>query len=188
MLSIKEILAKKASAAEPKTAAAIAATLVAADKAIIYDNLIISRVGLNNLYEKTIIGEDEVAVLKNPEKQFFTLFIQSESVLSDVDGTRDNKVYISLYALLGVLKQSPMAAFADVVANDPKLAAILLPGAAITVCAEVAAAGDYINPFGKEGNHSTLKTDKVLHHVISLSSSPAAKAAMAAQAEKLAQF
>lgn len=188
MLSIKSILAKAATAETKKSAATIAAELVAADKAVNYNNIIIARVGLNGLFKQEIVDEDEVTVLKSPEKQFFTLFIQGEEVLSDIEGNTSTYIFVSLYELLGVIKQSSMAAFADIVANNPKLATILLPGATIDICAEVAEAGDYINPFGKDGNVSTLKTDKVIHHIISLGSSPAAKAAMAAQAAKLAEF
>lgn len=188
MLSIKDILAKKAAATVAKTAGAIAKELEANDKAVNYSSLIIARVGLNGLFKQEIVDEDEVTVLKSPEKQFFTLFIQGEEVLSDIEGNTSTYIFVSLYELLGVLKQSPMAAFSDIVANNPKLAAVLLPGAAIDICAEVAEAGDYINPFGKNGNVGTLKTDKVIHHIINLGSSPAAKAAMAAQAAKLAEF
>lgn len=188
MLSIKDILAKKAAAPVAKTAEAIAAELAANDKAVNYNGLVISRVGVNGLFEQSIVGEDEITVLKSPEKQFFTLFVQGEGVLSDTEGNVLPYIFVSLYELLGVLKQSPMAAFTDAVANNPKLAAILLPGATMNVCAEVAEAGNYTNPFGKDGNVSTLKTNKVIHHIVSLSSSPAAKAAMAAQAAKLAQF
>lgn len=188
MLSIKDILAKKAAAPAAKTAVTIANELVATDKAVNYNNLIIARVGINGLFKQEIIDEDEVTVLKSPEKQFFTLFIQGEEVLSDTEGNTLPYIFVSLYELLGVLKQSPMAAFSDIVANNPKLAAVLLPGATMDVCAEVAEAGDYTNPFGKNGNVGTLKTDKVIHHIINLSSSPAAKAAMAAQAAKLAEF
>lgn len=188
MLSIKDILAKKAAAPVAKTAEAIAAELVANDKAVNYNNLIISRVGVNGLFEQRIVNEEEITVLKSPEKQFFTLFVQGEEVLSDTEGNVLPYIFVSLYELLGVLKQSPMAAFADAVANSPKLATILLPGATMNVCAEVAEAGNYTNPFGKDDKVSTLKTDKVIHHIVSLSSSPAAKAAMAAQAAKIAQF
>lgn len=76
MLSIKDILAKKAAAPVAKTAEAIAAELVANDKAVNYNNLIISRVGVNGLFEQRIVGEEEITVLKSPEKQFFTLFVQ----------------------------------------------------------------------------------------------------------------
>lgn len=188
MLSIKKILAKKAAAPAAKTAEAIANDLVAADKAVVYKDLVVARIGTNGLFEKSIVGDEEVEILKSPERQFFTLFIQGEEVLSDVDGSTSSYIFVSLYELLGVLKQSPMAAFADIVANNPKLATILLPGATMNLCAEVAEAGEYTNPFGKEGNVSTLKADKVIHHIIGLSSSPAAKAAMAAQATKLAEF
>lgn len=188
MLSIKEILAKKAAAPAAKTTETIANELAAADKAVNYNNLIIARVGINGLFKQEIIGEDEVTILKSPEKQFFTLFVQGEEVLSDTEGNTCNYIFVSLYEMLGVLKQSPMAAFADIITNNPKLATILLPGATMDICAEVAEAGDYTNPFGKDGNVSTLKTDKVIHHIVSLGSSPAAKAAMAAQAAKLAQF
>lgn len=188
MLSIKEILAKKAAAPAAKTVVTIANELAAADKAVNYSNLIIARVGTNCLFKQEIIDEEEVTVLKSPEKQFFTLFVQGEEVLSDTEGNTLPYIFVSLYELLGVLKQSPMAAFADTVANNPKLAAVLLPGATMDVCAEVAEAGEYHNPFGKDGNVGTLKTNKVIHHIISLGSSPAAKAAMAAQAAKLAQF
>lgn len=188
MISIKSILAKAAAAETKKSAAAIATELVAADKAIVYNSLRIARVGINGLYEQNIDeGGFEVSVLKDPTQQYFAIHLNGE-VLAGTDGSTRTYIFISLYELLGVLKQSPMAAFANTVANNPKLAAVLLPGAAIDVCAEVAEAGDYVNPFGKDGNHSTLKTDKVIHHIISLGSSPAAKAAMAAQAEKLAQF
>lgn len=188
MLSIKDILAKKAADPAAKTAVAIANELAANDKAVNYSNLIIARVGLKGLFKQEIVDEDEVTVLKSPEKQFFTLFIQGEEVLSDTEGNTLPYIFVSLYELLGVLKQSPMAAFSDIVANNPKLAAILLPGATMDVCAEVAEAGDYTNPFGRNSNVNTLKTDKVIHHIISLGSSPAAKAAMAAQAAKLAEF
>lgn len=188
MLSIKDILAKKADTSAAKTAVTIANELVANDKAVNYNNLIIARVGINGLFKQEIVDEDEVTVLKSPEKQFFTLFIQGEEVLSDTEGNTLPYIFVSLYELLGVLKQSPMAAFTDIVANNPKLATVLLPGATMDVCAEVAEAGDYTNPFGRNSNVSTLKTDKVIHHIISLGSSPAAKAAMAAQAAKLAEF
>lgn len=188
MLSIKDILAKKAAAPAAKTAVTIANELAANDKAVNYNSLIIARVGLNGLFKQEIIGEEEVTVLKSPEKQFFTLFIQGEEVLSDIDGNTLPYIFVSLYELLGIIKQSSMAAFADIVANNPKLATILLPGAAMDVCAEVAEAGDYTNPFSKNSNVSTLKTDKVIHHIISLGSSPAAKAAMAEQAAKLTEF
>lgn len=187
MLSIKSILAKAATAEAKKSVAAIAAELVAADKAVNYSNLVIARVGTANLYEQTIVDGNEVTVLKDPSRQFFTIHVDGE-ILAETDGTMDTKLFVSLYELLGVIKQSPMAAFADAVANAPKLAAILLPGAQIDVCAEAAEAGEYHNPFGKEGNVGKLKTDKVIHHIISLGSSPAAKEAMAAQAAKLAQF
>lgn len=188
MLSIKEILAKKADEPAAKTAAQIADDLVEADKAVNYNNLTIARVGTNGLYEPQIVGIEEVAVLKSPDRQFFTLFIQGEEVLSDTDNNTKPYIFVSLYEMLGIIKQSAMAAFADVIANDPKLAAILLPGAHISVCAEVAEAGDYTNPFGNSDNVSTLKSDKVIHHIYYLSASPAAKTAMEVQAAKLAQF
>lgn len=187
MLSIKSIMAKAATAEAKKSAETIAAELVAAEKAIIYDSLRITRIGLNGLYEQTVEDDEEITVLKEPQRQFFTIHVDGE-VIAGVDGSSNKYFYCSFYELLGVLKQSPMAAFVDAVANNPKLAAILLPGAAITVCAEAAEAGAYTNPFGKDGNVSTLKEDKIIHHIISLSSSPAAKAAMAAQAAKLAEF
>lgn len=188
MLSIKSILANAATAEAKKSAATIAAELVAADKAIVYNGLTITRVGTANLYEQTITDDgNEVTVLKDPSKQFFTIHVDGE-VLTETNGAADTRFFVSLYELLGVLKQSPMAVFADTVVNAPKLAAILLPGASIDVCAEVAEAGEYHNPFGKDGNVGTLKTNKVIHHIIGLGSSPAAKAAMAAQAAKLAEF
>lgn len=188
MLSIKEILAKKANAPVAKTATQIATELANNDKAINYDDITIARVGINGLYEKTIVGTEEVTVLRSPEKQFFTLFLRGEEVLANIDGETSPYIFVSLYELLGVLKQSPMAAFADAVTNDTKLAAVLLPGAHISVCAEVAEAGDYINPFGNNNTVSTLKNDKVIHHIYYMGASPAAKAAIEAQAAKLAQF
>lgn len=188
MLSIKSIMAKAATAEAKKSAATIAAELVANDKAIVYDSLVITRVGLNGLYKQTITEDgEEITVLKEPQRQFFTIHVNGE-VLADVDGSTSKCFFCSFYELVGVLKQSPMAAFSDVVAKSPKLATILLPGATVSVCAEVAEAGAYTNPFGKDGNINTLKNDKVIHHIINLGVSPAAKVAMEKQAEKLADF
>lgn len=188
MLSVNKILAKSAKeTVAVKTAEEIATGLAAADKAVNYSDLVITRIGTNGLYEHTIVGTEETAILKEPCRQFFTIYV-NDDILVDVDGNVNKYFYCSLYELIGILKQSPMAAFFDVVANDPKLAAILLPGAHVSVCAEVAESGDYTNPFGKEGNVSTLKADSVIHHMYNLGTSSAAKAAMEMRAEKLAKF
>lgn len=190
--SLFENLFGNALIAEEKSPRQIAEGIVAEGKAAIYNNLTIARVDVSHLYENTIDKDgNEVSVLAAPERQYFTIHLRGGKVAAIIKGERIMSSYIfaSLYEVLGVLKNSPMAAFVDAVAKQPALAAILLPGAAIDVCAEVIEAGtSYTNPFGKSNNMTLVKELSVFHHILSLGISPAAKAAMAAQAEKLAQF
>lgn len=97
-------------------------------------------------------------------------------VLNETDGTYSagevKVVFVSLYSLLSMLKQSDDTAFAaNHVANHPETIALILSGARIDVIQQPVAAGEeYRNPWSDRDDveATVFEHDTIINHVVSV--------------------
>ena len=97
-------------------------------------------------------------------------------VLNEADGTYSagevKVIFVSLYSLLSMLKQSEEAAFAaNHVANHPESIGLILSGARIDLIQQPVVAGEeYKNPWSDNVNaEATLfEHDTIINHVVSI--------------------
>lgn len=97
-------------------------------------------------------------------------------ILNEADGTYSagevKVIFVSLYSLLSMLKQSEEAAFAaNHVANHPESIGLILSGAKIDLVQQVVVAGEeYRNPWSDNVNAeaTVFDHDTILNHVVSI--------------------
>ena len=85
---------------------------------------------------------------------------------------RTHNVQTSSYAVAGIAKDSPKGAiFAADIVDDPSTANMLYAGGTIDVILQYVKEGEeYANPFASNSKPTHFDRDKVIHHVIALTS------------------
>lgn len=124
-----------------------------------------------------------VTVLKDEKKRFVTFMLDKEIVGMDYTGEVDatgklvrtigmtNRISISYYALIGVLKRTPETLFAlPAIVADINQLNFYFAGCSVDVlCEYVAAKTPWHNPFASDQEDAVKDEDKVYHHLIKIS-------------------
>lgn len=147
-------------------------------------NLHVLNIVTDGCFEQKIdeVTRIPVTVFKPEEKRYVT-FITDEKVIGmDYNGEKDetgklvrsikwtNKVSISYFALLGVLKRTPetLVALPEIVADINNLNLYFSGGTIDILCEHVDANTPWHNPFASEQADTAVAEERVYHHITRL--------------------